>query len=142
MGFCGTCEKGEDFANIVNELLWNGTRLADVAEQVGSTKSSIHRHQHGRCPFSYLKWKANRARNKGKIIGRQITQWEDGSLSHYGEPIEEKDLRGNDVIFFVAYAPPLPPVSIDYEDALVENAARDAAKLAEETADAGNSPHL
>jgi hypothetical protein len=128
-----TCERGEEHARAVNEMLYRGQTMQRIAEFAGVSQSSIHRHRHGACPHGYSRWLVSRRTNHAKTIGRTIVRWEDESLSYFDTPIEEKDLRPDDILFVVVR----PPIPIDalYADACKEDAARSAA-LAEETADA------
>jgi hypothetical protein len=150
---CSICQRA-DLAEHVNELLFRSFTIEKIADQTGVSRSAVARHRHGTAPahrYPFLEFRAKKLRQKSAAPGRVIVQWENGSLEHYGEAVEEKSLRPDDVIFLVCRAAPVPNNFVwdtQIELAYTENAARHAAKLAEETADAevtadaGNSPHL
>src|ERR1700759_4557488 len=63
---CSICLSGEPGANVVNELLHGHERLRDISKQTGYSTSSISRHKGGACPFSFLRWRADRIKAKRK----------------------------------------------------------------------------
>jgi hypothetical protein len=116
---CSICKSAEA-AGIINELLDKKTGLDAIAQQTGFHRSSIHRH-HKKC---FIVWKAARLKaRKGSATdsGRLIVSWPalssranldpeiaDAYYSHYGQTISASDLRADDDIFQVRYAPPVP----------------------------------
>lgn len=88
--------------DLIDRLLDNGIKHREVARLTGASKSSVHRHQTS-C------WRIGRAmrlaeRKRGKDI-RIVIEWPDA-------PLKESDLRPDDIVISVvyapAYAPPLP----------------------------------
>jgi hypothetical protein len=119
---CQICAN-EERAAIVNEMLWKKEKgvlkikYQEIAAQVGGTStSSVNRHAHGNCRFSFLSYKAARLKAKGKqpVDGRYIAVWPlevsppdvAGKMFSFGsnQPIAQDELRpATDVLFVVRY---------------------------------------
>jgi hypothetical protein len=120
---CSICSH-PDGAKIVNALLEKGTFLKVIAQQTGFSKSSVHRHS----------LKCVIRQQAAKLKSSRFDPHTDKLVVHWpGDPIPP-NLTEHDVIFSVQYAPPVPrgpycPASaFVVEQALAEDAERDAAK--------------
>jgi hypothetical protein len=137
MPACSICANSE-LAATVNQLLFEKkSTLQEIADKVGSTKSSVGRHA-AKC---FLEWKATRVKDrKGKTAdsGRLLVQWPN-------EPTAE--LQPGDSLLVVCYqetnvadvvvrgnprALGIEHVDALHEFALAENAERETLKPASE----------
>jgi hypothetical protein len=116
---CSICSVGATAAATVNEMFWEGKYLDEVARETGFHRSSLHRHRHGKCAFSFPSYKSARLRAKNKRgvdlqNGRVIVSWpeidwpEHKIPAHYevwaGAPVKsEADLRPGDIVLKVVF---------------------------------------
>jgi hypothetical protein len=103
-GTCSICDRPGG-PEIVNELLSKQSTLDEIAEATGFHRSSIDRHKHGNCPFSFPKYKAAKVK-AGRTVtlgGRMVVRWPSGELTLDGEAIPASQLRETDVLFAVEY---------------------------------------
>jgi hypothetical protein len=125
MPICSICGNSE-LAETVNGLLFEKkSTLQEIADKVGSTKSSVGRHA-AKC---FLQWKALRVKTrKGSAAGsgRTIVKWASGPESAFPhgalfeiladkrgriihEALNPSDVTEADDLFCVVYADPIPP---------------------------------
>jgi hypothetical protein len=129
MPTCSVCSNAE-LAETVNQLLFEKkSTLQEIADKVGSTKSSVGRHA-AKC---FLQWRAARVKTrKGSApgSGRTIVSWPAGPESAFPrgrifeivadkrgriilEDVDILALTPTDDLFVVRYADPRPSESSD-----------------------------
>jgi hypothetical protein len=136
MAVCSICSNSE-LAEIANELLFKGTSLDDIAEQVGAHRSSVHRHKQ-RC---FVTWRAARLKAKGGKspgAGRLFVQWPGEAVPSGIGPDDDLlviEYSVTDVAAIVARGNPralgIEHLDALHEIALTENAEREHSRIKE-----------
>jgi hypothetical protein len=131
---CLVCSSPREVQESVNLQLARGVRMVDIAKAVGVSKSSIGRHSLKCVPRITLeKYAKNFTRRRLLVTWKNVVLGE-GQAAEAGKypevgrfylwdglvPIEKKDVKPDDGVFVVEYAPQLltpeperPPASVD-----------------------------